>query len=210
MLSKAPLASGVIGRSMAAGVIALGMMASVDAGQAPASSASAAAQARSAGTAVKDSWISFKIHSQFVPEDILDGSNIDVDTVKGTVTLEGTVPTDAARMRAVAIAKATDGVVGVTDKLRIAPAESAIDTTMLREAGRKTGRTITDGWVKSKVHAQFLLEDTLEDSDIDVDVDRGVVTLTGTVKSEAGRARALAIVKATAGVKSVKDALKIG
>lgn len=170
----------------------------------------AASSAVQAKNVLKDAWISMKIHSQFVPEDVLEGSNIDVDTLQGGVTLSGTVPTEAARARALAIAKATEGVKTTTDKLRIGPAESAIDPAMLREAGRKTGRLLTDGWVKSKIHAQFIPERTLEDSNIDVDISMGGVTLAGTVKSEAGRARAVAIAKATAGVKSVKDALKIG
>jgi hyperosmotically inducible protein len=163
-----------------------------------------------AANAVKDSWITFKIHVQFLPEDPLEGSNVDVDTAKGVVTLTGTVPNAAARTRAVAIAKATDGVVSVTDKLTIGPAERAIDMKRIREAGRSTGRTITDGWVKSKIYAQYLTENTLDDSHIDIDITNGAVTLNGTVKSEAGRARALAIAKATDGVTSVKDALKIG
>ena len=158
---------------------------------------------------VTDGWITMKIHSQYVPEDVLEGSNIDVDTAKGVVTLTGVVPTAAARTRALAIAKATDGVKSVVDKLRIGPAESAIDSKNLREAGHTAGRTITDGWVKAKIHGQFIPEDALSDSDIDVHVKNGVVTLTGTVKTEAGRARAVSIAKATAGVKSVTETLKI-
>ena len=168
------------------------------------------AAAQTSGNPVTDGWITMKVHAQFVPEDALEGSNIDVETSKGVVTLTGTVPNAAARTRALAIAKATDGVKSVVDKTTIGPAESAIDAKMPREAGRTTGRTITDGWVKSKIHAQFIPEKALDDSDIDVDITAGAVTLNGTVKSEAGRARAVAIAKATAGVKSVKDNLKIG
>ena len=71
--------------------------------------------------AVKDAWISMKIHTQYLGEDVLEGSNIDVDTDGGTVILSGTVPTEAARARAIAVAKATDGAKAVTDKLRIGP-----------------------------------------------------------------------------------------
>ena len=37
---------------------------------------------------------------------LLEGSNIDVDTVQGVVTLSGTVPSEAGRARALAIAEA--------------------------------------------------------------------------------------------------------
>ena len=50
----------------------------------------------------------------------------------------------------------------------------------------------------------------LDDSNIDVDVDRGTVTLTGTVKSAEAKTKAVSIAKATDGVKSVRDNLKVG
>ena len=158
-----------------------------------------------------------KIHAQFVPDDALEDSDIDVDTNAGVVTLSGTVANDAGRARAIAIAKATDGVKSVTDKLRVAPEGSAgAAGSAARTAGRETagaakttGRKVTDGWITSKIYAQFLTEGALEDSDIDVDVTKGAVTLSGTVRSEAGRQRAVAIAKATEGVKTVKDSLKV-
>ena len=73
-------------------------------------------------SAVKDGWLVLKIHSEFVDEDVLNGSNIDVDVDKGVVTLQGTVPSEAARARALQAARDNDGVKSVTDQLRIAPA----------------------------------------------------------------------------------------
>jgi hyperosmotically inducible protein len=163
---------------------------------------------KQSGNVFKDGWITMKIHSAYIPETVLEGSNIDVDTTNGAVTLNGTAPSEAARARAVALAKATDGVKSVTDKLRVAPPETKPgakpDTTS------KTGRSVNDGWIKSKIYAQFLTDwKTLEDSDIDVDVSTGAVTLKGTVKTEAAKARAVAIAKATDGVKTVNDNLKV-
>jgi hyperosmotically inducible protein len=156
------------------------------------------------GNVFKDAWITMKIHSAYIPEQALEGSNIDVDTTNGVVTLTGTVPTDAAKARAVALAKATDGVKNVTDKLRIAPSGTKSDTAA------KASRTVNDGWIKSKVYAQFLTDwKTLEDSDIDVDVARGVVTLKGTVKTEAAKTRAVAIARSTEGVTNVNDNLRV-
>lgn len=171
-------------------------------------------QDRKAGAQITDGWITMKIHAQYVTEDALDGSDIDVDTTNGQVTLNGTVRTEAGRARAVSIAKATDGVKGVNDKLRIAKGDDT--AAAAKEAGREAagavkqgGRRVNDGWIKSKIYSQFLTEDALDDSDIDVDVKAGVVTLNGTVASAAGRTRAVAIAKATDGVKDVKDSLKV-
>src|SRR4030095_1431739 len=72
--------------------------------------------------AVKDGWLVMKIHSDLVDEDVLSGSNIDVDVKNGVVTLQGTVPSEAGRARAIAEAKKSEGVKNVIDQLRIAPA----------------------------------------------------------------------------------------
>jgi osmotically-inducible protein OsmY len=195
--------------------------------------------------AIKDGWLVTKIHSEFVDEDILSGSNIDVDVKNGMVTLQGTVPSEAARARAIQSAKNNDGVKGVTDQLRIAPPvhdrgtiDKVQDTTAdaakktgkavakaadktedgLDKAGdktasgaKKTGRAIDDGWIKSKIYAQYMADwnTVLDDSDIDVDVANNYVTLNGTVKSAAAKAKAVSIAKATDGVKGVKDNLRV-
>ena len=184
--------------------------------------------------AVKDGWLVMKIHSEFVDEDVLSGSNIDVDVKNGMVTLQGTVPSEAARARAVAAAKANDGVKGVTDQLRIAaPArnnntmdragDKAANTADRAEdkmdkagdksasAAKKTGRSIDDGWIKSKIYAQYMADwnTVLDDSDIDIDVTNNMVVLNGTVKTAAAKTKAVSIAKATEGVKGVKDNLKV-
>jgi len=192
------------------------------------------------GNAIGDSWITLKIHSQFVPEDALANSDIDVETKKGVVMLNGTVASEAGRARAIAIAKATDGVNSVTDRLKIAATtdltgaardaganaadrtkeaardtrdatkEAARDTRdATKEATGTTGRAVTDGWIKSKIAAQFVTEDSLDKSDIDIDIAKGAVTLNGSVRSMAAKDRATTIVKATDGVKGVKNNLKV-
>lgn len=194
--------------------------------------------------AIKDAWLVMKVHSEMVDEDVLNGSNIDVDVKNGVVTLQGTVPSEAARARALAVAKANDGVKNVVDQLKIAPAradrmdraadktaraadkaedraqragektanaaERAADKTA--STGRSAGRAIDDGWIKSKIYAQYLADwnTVLNDSDIDVDVDNNMVTLNGTVKTAEAKAKAVSIAKATDGVKGVKDNLRVG
>src|SRR5687768_12064742 len=78
--------------------------------------------------AIKDGWLVMKVHSEFVNEDVLSGSNIDVDVKNGVVTLQGTVPSQAARARALELAKKNDGVKNVVDQLKIAPARTAEGT----------------------------------------------------------------------------------
>ena len=175
--------------------------------------------------AIKDGWLVMKVHSEMVDEDVLNGSDIDVDVKDGVVTLQGTVTSDAARARALEVARKNDGVKSVVDQLKIAPArpgtmdkaagqaartgERAADQTA--GAARTTGRAIDDGWIKSKIYAQYLADwdSILDDSDIDIDVDNNVVTLNGTVKSAEAKSKAVATAKGTDGVKSVRDMLRV-
>jgi hyperosmotically inducible periplasmic protein len=79
-----------------------------------------------------------------------------------------------------------------------------------KEGAVKVGDEVTDAYLISKLHADFVNEDVLKGSDINVDADNQVVTLKGTVMSPAGRARAVAIARGTKGVKRVVDQLTIG
>ena len=74
----------------------------------------------------------------------------------------------------------------------------------------KTGEVMTDGWITTRINARFVDEALLKDSHIDVDTDHHVVTLTGTVMKQAGRARATAVARQTEGVRSVVNRLAIG
>jgi osmotically-inducible protein OsmY len=75
-----------------------------------------------AGDAITDAWITTKVSWFFVGEDLLDGSDINVDTSNNVVTLKGRVPSEAARTRAKVLAERTEGVRQVVDQLVIAPA----------------------------------------------------------------------------------------
>ena len=59
--------------------------------------------------------------SKFVGEDLLEGSDINVDTADHVVTLKGTVTTSAGRARAVKQAKEVEEVHKVIDLLTIGP-----------------------------------------------------------------------------------------
>ena len=71
------------------------------------------------GEVITDGWITTKVHSRFTGEDLLKGSDINVDTKDHIVTLKGTVPSAAARARALEIARTTDGVSKVVDSLTV-------------------------------------------------------------------------------------------
>jgi osmotically-inducible protein OsmY len=71
------------------------------------------------------------------------------------------------------------------------------------------GTGVNDGWLWVKTRFDLAAADDLRDSTINVDVDKAVVTLTGTVASAAQKTKAEQVAKAVEGVTSVKNMLKV-
>ena len=71
------------------------------------------------GEVITDGWITSRIKTKFMADETLRASAIDVDTDDHVVTLNGAVPTEAARAKALALAKEVEGVNKVVDKLKV-------------------------------------------------------------------------------------------
>lgn len=71
------------------------------------------------GNDISDTWITTKLQSKYYVDPDVRGLNIDVTTNGGVVTLTGKVANTTERERALALAKSTDGVKQVIDKLTI-------------------------------------------------------------------------------------------
>ena len=95
-----------------------------------------------------------------------------------------------------------------------------VDTARAREAGAKIGEKVAAGAnqaehalenaaLTAKIKSKMALDDSVKALDINVDTSNGVVTLTGTVHSEAERTRAVQLARETAGVTSVNDRLTV-
>jgi hyperosmotically inducible periplasmic protein len=192
----------------------------------------AAPQATAVG---KSSATDARILQRLKADPTLKKYNIRVSVEGSIATLSGTVPTEADRAKAGELAKvngitrvdnqivvdldagttATSGTVKDTSKEGSKDAyekakgggEKAGDAT--KQGVSKTGEAITDSWITTRIKGDFVNEDLLKSSDIRVNSDNHVVTLSGTVASAAGRARAVEIAKGTDGVKNVVDKLTI-
>jgi BON domain len=70
--------------------------------------------------AAEEGAITSKIKAKMVLDDTITARTIDVTTHGTIVTLTGTVRSSAERTRAVSLARETDGVSSVTDRLTIA------------------------------------------------------------------------------------------
>lgn len=77
------------------------------------------------------------------------------------------------------------------------------------DAANKAGAVLSDGALTAKIKSKMALDDVVKARTIDVTTTNHVVTLRGSVASEAEHARAVQLAKETAGVTEVLDRLTV-
>jgi len=169
----------------------------------------AAPQATAAATAQdRDDTLKDRIAFRLDTSETVRKYDVKVKVDGGVATLSGDVATAAQKAEAEKLAK-VDGIARVQNEIAIDPDEDRSLGERMKAGMSKTGEKISDAWITTKVNWFFVGEDTLKGSRIDVDTKNNVVTLSGTVTSQAGRTRAVALAKQTEGVKDVVDRLTV-
>jgi len=78
-----------------------------------------------------------------------------------------------------------------------------------KQAANKAGEKIADGWLTTKIQAQFFADDDIRARDISVSAHDGVVTLRGRVQSENAHTQAVQTARNTDGVRQLIDELVV-
>ena len=163
------------------------------------------------GCARSDAGITTSVKSQLAADDVVRARRIDVDTRDRVVTLTGDVRSAQEEAQALQIARNTDGVASVVDQLTIVPETEAAPTTGV--GGTPTepgfGPLTNDPGITSEVKSKLLADPDIAGLRIDVDTNNRVVTLTGTVKTQAEKDEALEIARKVQGVTAVTDRLTV-
>ena len=105
----------------------------------------------------------------------------------------------------VSVPVATTGRVD-TQKAKEVGAEVGAKTA---EAANRAGAVLNEGALTAKIKSKMALDDLVRARSIDVTTSGQVVTLSGTVSSEAERTRAVQLARETAGVSQVVDRLTV-
>ena len=171
----------------------------------------AATTERSVGQTVDDAAITASVKSKLLADERTKGFDVNVDTVKGIVTLTGGADSAAAKSAAQQLAGEVEGVVLIKNELMVAEAgtearqdaNTATASGEVREAMDEAGDGIDDAWITSKVKTQLLADTAVKGTQITVETQGNVVTLGGTADTAAAKAKAIEIAKATTGVVSV-------
>lgn len=155
----------------------------------------AAIDERSIGEMWSDTAISARVKSSLAKDDGVHARQVDVDTIDGEVLLTGVVDTDDQSERAESIAKRVPGVRNVRNELQV---------------GEKTlGQSLDDTLLATRIKTHLFKEPWVRSFNIDVDVNRGVVTMTGIMNKADLKGRVLEIANATPGVVRVIDNIKV-
>ena len=171
------------------------------------------------GCAQSDAGITTSVKSKLSADDMVKARNIDVDTENRVVTLNGTVESAAEEAQALQIARNTEGVTDVVDNITIAGEQGSAPTTGADPSAPMSGSepsladsamaTATDAGITAQVKSSLIADTMVAARKIDVDTKDGVVTLTGTVESNAEKMQAVEVARKIENAKRVQDRITV-
>ena len=141
---------------------------------------------------------------------VLGGSDIHVESVDaGIVVLGGRAVSLSQLRRALRIARGVAGVRRVASVVE--SPEQLMDAEAWGDAMADSERhnPARDMWLTAAVKARLIGDDRLTASDVSVDTEDGVVTLFGTVPSDAAKRAAQTLAAGVPGVSSVKNEILV-
>lgn len=152
------------------------------------------AHSDSVGAAITDADITTKVKFKLAGVKSLKGSDVDVTTTNGVVTLTGTVTGKKAEYAAESLTKSVEGVKRVDDELR-KPGDSR------RVASAKQG--VSDDWITTKVKSDLMADSLTKGFDVKVITTNGVVVLSGKLANQDAIDHVKDVTEKVDGVKSV-------
>jgi len=150
-----------------------------------------------AGQYVDDSTLTAKVKTALAQNDEVKARQIDVESYRGVVQLNGFVETAEARSAATRVASSVDGVREVRNNLSVGEGDETV------------GEVVDDGIVTTKVKAALISEPVTKAGQINVATNQGVVQLSGFVDSAEEKAKAAEVARSVSGVRKVDNELDI-
>ncbi len=158
----------------------------------------------------KDAWIDGKAEATLLFNGNLNSFDINTDVQNGKVVLTGKVENSVDKKLAEELVANIDGVTDVDNQLTIVAAKDYDDDMDADDMDEDSAMgELTDAKIATVIKTRLLMDSDISGFDIDVDVEEGNVTLTGTVDSDAARDLAVEIAKNASDVKDVEDNLKV-
>jgi len=159
----------------------------------------------------KDAWIDGKAEATLLFNGNLDSFDINTDVKNGNVVLTGKVENSVDKKLAEELVANIDGVTSVDNKLTVV-SDKDMEGDMsddVEDTVDEGTSELTDAKIATVIKTRLLMDTDISGFDIDVDVENGVVTLTGDVDSDAERDLAVEIAKNASDVKDVESNLRV-
>jgi hyperosmotically inducible periplasmic protein len=163
-----------------------------------------AAQPSTESVHVEDLEIRVAILEALARSRELGGKNIDVKVENRSVTLSGSVETPTQRNGAEQIARAVDGVAGVTNNLVVTNPQAASEPPAANAPLADSNAELA-----KRVEFELYRTNAFNTSTMQARAEDGAVTLAGTVRSRAEQLLAERVVQSVSGVKKVTNELKV-
>jgi len=152
---------------------------------------------KSMGEQVDDSVTTGRVKAALIADPVTKAHQIDVETFKGTVQLNGFVDSAASKERAGEVARGTKGVTKVQNNLTV------------NNSDRTAGGMVDDGAITAKVKAALAGDSRTKAHQVNVETRDGVVQLSGFVDNSEAKATAEELARSVDNVKSVDNELSV-
>ncbi|WP_405119644.1 BON domain-containing protein [Pseudomonas leptonychotis] len=156
----------------------------------------------------EDATLVATVKSKLLWNSNTEGLDINVNAANGTVSMTGNAQSAEAKELAGRLAANTDGVREVNNLLSVSGTDSS--AAKAQNAADDVGVAVSDAWITSKVKSSFIYSRNLDGLNISVDTQKGMVSLSGSVLSNAEKQLAVETARNIRGVRGVDaDALRI-
>ncbi len=152
---------------------------------------------KSAGEQIDDSAVTAKVTSALASDPRTSAFQIDVETFRGAVQLNGFVDSEDMKPAATRVANTVEGVKSVQNNLSVGPSH------------RTAGEYVDDSVMTARVKAALVGDPVVAGGDVNVEVRNGVVQLAGFVGTSEQKRVATEVAGRVAGVTQVDNQLQV-
>jgi hyperosmotically inducible periplasmic protein len=153
---------------------------------------------KSAGEQIDDSVTTGRVKAALIADPVTKAHQIDVETFKGTVQLNGFVDSSASKEQAAKVAKNTKGVTVVRNNL-----------TVRTDSGPSGSERVDDAAITAKVKAALAGDPRTKAHQVNVETREGAVQLSGFVDTSEAKATAADLARNVDNVKSVDNEIDV-
>lgn len=152
---------------------------------------------RSTGEYIDDEAVASKVKAALIENQATEAMQIDVETFRGTVQLNGFVDSTATKTEAARLARSVEGVREVHNNLEV------------RSEQVSAGQYINDAALTARVKSALFADKETKAYQINVETSDAVVQLAGWVDTLEAKSEATRIASSVDGVKEVRNELEV-